>query len=329
VGVVLNVQSDHLGCDGIDTLDDMADVKGLVAEVARRAVVLNAHDERCVAMADRVRSGCEVIYFALDRRHPPFARHLEGGGRGIYAQQGILMLGHGEHRIPLVETSRLPFTLNGRARHNVENAMAAFAALLALGIARDRIVAALASFTSSANQNPLRLNLFRTRGVTLLVDYAHNAAAYGAIIDTGRQLTQQRLIGVVAAPGDRRDDDLLEMGRVCCEGFDELVIYEMDEVRGRPPGATASRLEEGATRAAGKSPPRVVLDVREAIREAFRGARPGDVIVLGCASHLNELKDALAGQAEIASVNVSALGLHGASVDDALAIEEENLEIDA
>jgi cyanophycin synthetase len=326
VGVVLNIQSDHLGHDGVETLDDLAHVKGLVAEVARKAAVLNAQDARCVAMAERVRAGCEVIFFSMDPQQPVLEAHLRRGGRGLYLHHGVLMLGHGDHRIPLVETARLPFTLGGRARHNVENALAACAALIALGIPRDRMAAALATFTSSANQNPLRLNLFRTRGVTLLMDYAHNAMAYRAIIETGRQVTSRRLLGVVAVPGDRRDEDLLEIGRVCQEGFDELVVYEMDEVRDRPPGATASRIHEGATQVAAKAPPRVVLDVREAIRTAFHAAGPGDVIIVGCASHLNELRDALAGHAEIASVNVSALGA-GQAGDEALDLEEAGLEI--
>jgi cyanophycin synthetase len=328
VGVVLNIAADHLGQDGVDTLDDLADVKGLVAETARRAAVLNAQDERCVAMASRVRRGCEVIYFSMDPQHPVLAAHLRDGGRGIYAHEGILMLGHGGHRIPLVETARLPFTLGGRAKHNIENAMAAFAALLAIDVPRDRIVAALGSFTSSANQNPLRLNVFRTRGVTLLVDYAHNAAAYRAIIDTGRHLTTQRLFGVVAAPGDRRDDDIVEIGRICGEGFDDLVLYEMDDRRGQAPGATADKLREGASRAERRPEVlQVVPDVRDAIRVALSRAEPGDVVVLGCASHLNELRDALAGEGEIASVNVSALGTAnaGAAMDDVTAeIPEEN-----
>jgi cyanophycin synthetase len=324
VGVVLNVQSDHLGADGIQTLDDLAEVKGLVAEVARKAVVLNAQDERCVAMAARVRSGCEVVYFSMDAHHPAFVAHLQRGGRGLYAHQGILMLGHGEHRIPLMETGRLPFTLQGRAHHNVENALAACAALLALGIARDRVAAALSSFTSSAHQNPLRLNVYRTRGVTLLVDYAHNATAYRAIIETGRTLARGRLLGVVAAPGDRRDEDLLEIGRVCREGCDELVVYEMDERRERPPGVTASRIHEGASQVPALAPAQLVPDVREAIRTAFHAAQPGDVVLIGCASHLDELRDALAGLADIASVDVRALGPHGSGADESL--EEENAE---
>lgn len=328
VGVVLNVQSDHLGQDGIDTLDDLAHVKSLVAETARKAVVLNAQDVHCVTMAEHVRRGCEVIYFSMDMTHPVFEQHLGQGGRGVYAHDGILMLGHGDHRIPLTETSRIPFTLGGRARHNIENAMAAFAALIALGFAGDRIVSAMSSFTSNAVQNPLRLNVFRTRGVTLLVDYAHNAAAYRAIADTARSLTRQRLFGVIAAPGNRRNGDLVEIGRVCGEGFDELLIYEMDDRRGRQPGETATCLREGALQAGlnDGSDMRIALDVHDALRHALHHAVPGDVVVLGCASHLNELKEALAGQAEVASVNVEALAAH--PVDGSTIDAEEELPAD-
>ncbi|MFL6664981.1 MAG: glutamate ligase domain-containing protein, partial [Rhizobacter sp.] len=272
--------------------------------------------------------GCEVVCFALDAAHPAFVEHLGSGGRGVYAQDGMVMLANGDHRIPVVEARRLPFTLNGCARFNMENALAAIAALLALGIARDRIAAELASFTSNAQQNPLRMNLFCAHGVTLLVDYAHNASAYRAIAETGRQLANGRVIGVAAAPGDRRDDDLHEIGRVCREGFDELVFYEMDEVRDRPLGATAARLDEGARRVPGRAAPRIVLDVRHAIREAFLAARPGDALVLGCASHLDDVKEALAGLADIASVNMGEMAQEDAS-DAAPHLTEEAVGADA
>ena len=160
------------------------------------------------------------------------------------------------------------------------------------------------------------------------MDYAHNPRAYDAIIDTGRQLTTQRLLGVVAAPGDRRDEDVIEMGRICGRGFDELVLFEMDDQRGQPAGATAGRLQRGAlaARAQGSPPPRIVLDVRDAIRDALRAAQPGDVIVLGCASDLSELRDALAGLADVAVVNVAAYagetGIAGEEVP--LDLEEAN-----
>ena len=310
VGVVLNIKADHLGQDGIDTLEDLAEVKGLVAEAASRAVVLNAQDPVCVGLVPKVRDGAEIIYFSLDPDEPVLLRHLDGGGRGIYERQGMLVWADGGHHVPLTEVDRLPFTLFGHARHNVANAMAAFAALLALDIPSERIVSGLASFTSNDHQNPLRLNVYRSQGVTLLIDYAHNAAAYAAVIDTARHLAHGALRGVVAAPGDRRETDLAEIGRICGAGFDDLVIYEMDDRRGKAPGETASILLGGALEArAGRLAPavRTVLDVREAIRSALEQSVPGDLIVVGCASQLQDLRAALGAESGAASIHAETL----------------------
>ena len=310
VGVVLNVSADHLGQDGIDTMEDLADVKSVVAEAAARAAVLNAEDDWAPAIAARLRQGTELIYFSLDPRHPVLVAHLQAGGRAVYEDHGMLMLAGGGHRVSVVETARLPFTLGGHARHNVANALAAAAALIAIEVPRDRIAAGLASFTSSANQNPLRLNVYRTEGVTLLVDYAHNLKAYRAVIETGRRLTSGRLIGVVAVPGDRREDDIADIGRLCGAGFDELIVYEMDDLRGRPAGWCASRLlasaEQGQAEAAASwagQPPRIVLDVRDAIRAGMDAADAGDLVIVGCASYLSDLKLALADRAGAAALH--------------------------
>ena len=196
-------------------------------------VVLNAQDERCVAMAGRVPDGCEVMLVSTDPAQADYARHVQGGGRGMHLQHDRLVLVQGAQRVVVAELRRLPFTLDGRARHNVENALAACATLIGLGIAPERVGPALSTFGLGVVHNPLRLNVFRAHGVMLFVDYAHNAAAYRALADTVRRLVPGRLIGVVTAPGDRRDDDLADIGRVCAGGFDELVLYELDEWRGR------------------------------------------------------------------------------------------------
>lgn len=319
VGVVLNVQSDHLGDEGVETLDDLAHVKAVVAETARRAAVLNAMDPRVAAMAQRLREGCETMFFAMDPGHPVFRAHVEAGGRGVCAERGSLWLVHGGDRVALAEAAQLPFTLGGRALHNVENALAICAALVALAVPPERIAGLLADFRSDEAQNPLRLNLFESRGVTLLVDYAHNVPSYRAILETARRLSRRRVLGVVAAPGDRRDEDLVEIGRECAQHCDDLVLYEMDDRRERPEGAAAELLSRGAQQAQ-RAEPRIVLDVRCALREAFAQAQPGDVLVFGCASHLDELRDAFAGQAELSAIDVADLELVGESV----AVDEEN-----
>ena len=293
VAVVLNVSADHLGLDGVDTLDDLARVKAVVAKRAARAVVLNAEDEYCVQMAEELADGVEVIYFALDAEDPVLLRHVEHGGRAVYLQDTTVVLANGMRHEALLDVRDMPASLGGRARYNIANAMAAAAALTACGFGNAEIVAGLRGFVSDSKHNPLRSNLFDVDGVTVVVDYAHNCAAYAALAEMARAMTPGRLVGVVAAPGDRRDADLVDIGRTCAAGFDELVIYETEN-RGRPDGETATLLARGARLGKiGGELLQVELDVHRAIRLGLSMCRPGDVLVFGCGSSISELTEAL------------------------------------
>ncbi len=318
VSVVLNISADHLGQDGVQTLEELAAVKGLIVDAAHTAVVLNAQDPLCLGMVRKTAPGVEVILFSLDPHDAAFTAHIESGGRGICERDGWLVWAEGEDQSAMVGTSALPFTLHGRARHNVANAMAAIGALKALGIAAEEIVAGLSDFSSNERQNPLRLNLYRIRDVTVLIDYAHNPAACQAIIATARQLTTGRVIGVITAPGDRQDAHLREIGRLCGNGFDALVLYEADDRRGRSAGATAALLAEGAHEALSDSvgqclqPVEVqtVLDIRNAIRAALARADAGDMVVVASSSQLSDLRCALGNIAEIDPANLPGSEAH-------------------
>jgi cyanophycin synthetase len=292
VAVVLNVSADHLGMDGIDSVGDLARVKGVVADTASKAVVLNAEDPHCVAMADTVRKGVEIIYFSLDAENAVLLRHLAGGGRALYLQDSSLVLAHADRHEALLDVRGMPVTLGGRARHNIANALAAAGALLATGIGTREIAAGLSTFVSDSAHNPLRANVYEVDGVTVIVDYAHNCAAYAALAATARAMSGGRVIGVVSAPGDRRDGDLAAIGRACGAGFDELVIYEAEN-RGRADGETAALLLEGARDTLAPDQLATELDSRAAIRAGLARCRLGDVLVFGCGSSLDELRDAL------------------------------------
>jgi len=193
----------------------------------------------------------------------------------------------------LLDVREMPVSLGGRARYNIANAMAAAAALTACGFGNLEIAEGLRGFVSDSKHNPLRSNLFDVDGVTVVVDYAHNCAAYAALAEMARAMTPGRLVGVVAAPGDRRDADLVDIGRTCAAGFDELVVYE-SENRGRPAGDTATLLVRGAKlgKVSGDQL-QVELDVHRAIRLGLSMCRPGDVLVFGCGSSISELTEAL------------------------------------
>jgi len=293
VGVVLNVAADHLGLDGVDTIEDLAQVKAVVACAASKAVVLNAEDALCVSMVRRAKPGAEILFFSMDAENPVLLKHLEDGGRGAYLQDNAIVIADGSLQQELMRVEAMPASFGGRARYNIANALAASAALMASGFSNMQIAAGLSSFVSDSKTNPLRTNVFDVRGVTVIVDYAHNPAAYAALAEMARALLPGQLVGIVTAPGDRRDSDLIQIGEVCGERFDELVVYE-SQSRGRPVGGAVDLIIEGIEKVIGPSDTtHREIEVDKAIRLGLSLCRAGDVLVFACGSSLQTFIDAL------------------------------------
>jgi cyanophycin synthetase len=293
IGMVLNVSPDHLGLDGVDTIEDLAQVKAVVPLSASRAVVLNAEDPLCVAMARRVHPDVEIVYFSMEADDPVLLRHLEEGGRAVYFQDNAIVVADATYHQELLRVEAMPIAFGGRARYNIANGLAAAAALMAAGFSNLQIATGLSTFVSDGKTNPLRTNVFDVRGVTVIVDYAHNPAAYGALAEMARSLLPGQLVGIVTAPGDRRDTDLLEVGRVCAARFDELVVYESSS-RGRAYGGAVDLILQGAEEVVGKSDTlHRELEVGAAIRLGLSLCARGDVLVFACGSSLDVFVEAI------------------------------------
>ncbi len=293
VAIVLNVTADHLGLDGVETVADLARVKAVVARAASRAVVLNADDPHCLAMAKIRRKGAEVLYFSTDADNPALLRHLEVGGRGAYLEDGAVILADGTRRHALIDAAAMPVSLGGHARFNIANALATAAGMLAAGFGIADIAGCLATFVSNGRNNPLRLNSFDVRGVRVIVDYAHNPAAYAALGEMGQSMGAQRVVAVLTAPGDRREADLREIGSTCARAFHALVVYESDG-RGRPLGETARIILDGARAEDGAHHEHhCKLNAQEALRFGLAMCHEGDVLIFTCASSVFELVEAL------------------------------------
>jgi cyanophycin synthetase len=294
VAVVLNISDDHLGMEGIDTLDDLAAVKSVVAENAR-IVVLNAEDERCVAMGARLAGNAEIIWFSCDAAHPVLRSHLQQGGRAAWLENGTLMLGDGKAPQRLLAAADMPSTLNGAARHNVANGLAAAAAMMASKLGVGMIVDGLRSFVSDGRSNPMRTNAYTVGGVKVIADYAHNPAAFSALAATARAMTRSRTVAVITAPGDRRDDHFEQAGQICADGFDNVVFYEWpSEHRGRQAGERARIMFDNACATRGSQHGVFVEDdPAQALRRGLAACQPGDVLVYCCGASVSELVDAL------------------------------------
>lgn len=307
VGVVLNVTSDHLGLDGIETLQELAQVKSLVARCARKAAVLNADDALCVAMRETLMRDCQPVFFTLDPSNPAYFEHVLAGGSGAYLDDnGWLVWCSGGQRKAVVKAAELPFTWQGHARYNTANALAALAALCCMGLETASIAGAMSVFVSDARTNPLRGNQFEVEGVRLIVDYAHNTVACQAICELGRSMVEGggRLLGVITAPGDRRAQDLYEIGKVCGRGFDELVVYEQDP-RGRDAGATIEHILRGARSAAPEKPVQGQPHIRQALWLGLQAAQPGDVLVFTCAGSFEDLIEGIRSKSPAAAEKIA------------------------
>jgi cyanophycin synthetase len=296
VAVVLNVAPDHLGLRGINSIEQLAQVKQVIVEAVPKsgAAVLNA-DDPLVAGMRRACSG-EVVWFSLMPNNRMISDHCRRGGKAVILEPSelgdLIVLVHGRRRMPLAHTHLLPVTFGGKAKFNVQNAMAAAGAAYCAGAHLHDIRAGLRSFTPSYYQAPGRMNLTEVEGVKVIVDYCHNAPAMAALgdfvdnffDDTGSLERPQR-IGVVATAGDRRDQDMLDLGYQAAKHFDWIIVREDDHPRGRAPGETAGLITKGAKQAQTDGVARAkeietVLEEIESTRAALIRANPGDLVVL-------------------------------------------------
>ena len=285
VGAVINVASDHLGLKGIDTLEQLAEVKRVVVEAARECAVLNADDPNVLKMS--AYTDAKVLcYVTMNPSHPLVREHVRAGGRACALEAGvnghmITLYDKGSH-IPLLWTHLIPATLEGRALHNVQNAMFAASMAFSLGMKLDAIRHGLRTFDTTFFQAPGRMNVYNEHPFKVIMDYAHNAHATGVMADLAQRLdVGGRRIVVVAGPGDRRDEDLREIAATLAGKFDHYVVRRDDSLRGRD-GDEVPRIISKALETAGVdlAAITVIPDEQEAVDAALRMGQPGDLLVV-------------------------------------------------
>ncbi len=285
VGAVLNVEADHLGLRGIETVEELARVKRIVIEVARDTAVLNADDPLCLQMADYTDAE-HVCYVTMNPRHPLVREHIRADGRALVLEEGInghmiTIYDRGTH-IPLLWTHLIPATIEGKAIHNVQNAMFAAAIAYSLDVVLDDIRQGLRTFDTSYFQAPGRLNIYDQHPFKVILDYAHNPHAVEAIVRLVDNLEWDgRKICVLAAPGDRRDEDIHAIGELVAGHFDHYICRRDDNLRGRDgdevPGMLAKALE---AKGVAKTVIEIIPAERTAVDAALERAGPGDLLLI-------------------------------------------------
>ncbi|MBL4680095.1 MAG: cyanophycin synthetase [Pseudomonadales bacterium] len=285
VAACLNVTSDHLGMKGIDTVEQLARVKRVVVETATDTVVLNADDILCLEMADYTEAK-RVCYITLDPAHALVKEHIQSEGYALVLEKGIngdmiTIYDKGAH-IPLLWTHLIPATLEGKAIHNVQNAMFAAAMAYALGKSLEDIRHGLRTFNTSFFQAPGRMNVFDEHPFKVILDYAHNPAAIDVMCQLSDRLdVSNKRICVIASPGDRRDEDIYAMADTVAGHFDHYICKADDNRRGRgdtevPDMMSQQLIKQGVE----KSAIDIIPDEQQAINIALSKCVDGDLLVI-------------------------------------------------
>lgn len=285
VGACINVSADHLGLHGVESVSDLARIKRIVIESAKDTAVLNADDPECLKMSAYTKAH-SIFYVTLNPEHNLVKEHIRAGGKAVVIENGIngsmISIFDNHIHMPVLWTHLIPATIEGKAIHNVQNAMFAVAIAYSMGMGLDDIKTGLMTFTTSYFQAPGRLNLFEEHPFKVLLDYAHNPAALRMLGELVSKLDAKgQKICVIAAPGDRRDEDILEFASIAAKYFDSFICKQDDGLRGRKTGDIPRLIQKGLI-ASGVNPDAIKLipSEEESVDYALHNAQEGDLLVI-------------------------------------------------
>ncbi len=278
VAVVTNIQEDHMGLSDINTLEEMANVKGVVARAVKHDgyVVLNADNEYCVGIAKT--TDCKVAYFSLSENNPIIVEHCRTGGVAAIFEEGYITIKKGDWKFRVEKASHIPLTFGGKVTFMVYNVLSATLAAYTYGFTIEDIRVNLQTFIPSAAQTPGRMNIFNFKEYKVLIDFAHNADGFRGIMEFLTTIEATHKIGIITGTGDRRDNDIRELGRLSAQMFDHIIIRQDKFLRGREADDIVKLLVEGIHEVNPEQSYEYIPKEVEALKHALSIAKPGTFI---------------------------------------------------
>jgi len=280
IGIVTNVAADHLGLKGINTIEQLAKVKGVIPETVLPdgTAILNADDDLVYAMRKSV--DCNVALFSLDENNPRIKAMQKRGGISAIYENGYITICRGEWKMRVIKAVNVPLTFGGKATFMIQNVLPAVITAYLRGFTLEDMRAALETFIPSASQTPGRLNLFKFKNFQILVDYAHNPSGMRALKQFTDNLEASVKVGIIAGIGDRRIEDNNEMGGIAAEMFDEIIIRQDKRLRGKTEEELIKMLNDGIQMKDPNKKTTIIPSEKEAILHAVKNAKQGALIVL-------------------------------------------------
>jgi cyanophycin synthetase len=280
ISIVTNVAADHLGLKDINTIEEMARVKGVVAEsvLPEGTAILNADDDLVYEMRRSI--DAKVALFSLDENNPRIISHCEKGGIAAIVENGYITICKGTWKIRVDKVVNIPLTFSGKAIFMIQNVLPAVLAGFLSGFKVDDMRLALETFIPSPTQTPGRMNMFQFRKFTVMVDYAHNPAGFQAIAKFLEKVEAKPKVGIIAGVGDRRDEDIVQLGAVAAQMFDEIIIRQDKNLRGRSESEIIDLMMKGIHADDPKKKVKILPKESEAIDYAIKNAKTGSFIVI-------------------------------------------------
>jgi cyanophycin synthetase len=280
---VTNVAADHMGLGGINTVEQMAKVKAVVPETVFRHgyAVLNADDDLVYAMKKDLK--CNIALFSMDEHNPRIKKHCGDNGLACVYENGYVTIMKGNWKIRVLPARNIPLTYEGKAIHNINNCLpAVLAAYLFRDISIEDIRSGLQNFIPSESLTPGRLNFFHFRNFTMLADFAHNPHGLKLLCDFVSKLDYPMRIGVISGTGDRRDEDIRELGEISAQFFDEIIIRCDKNLRGRTADEIIGLLQQGIRKINPELPTMIIPNEDQALDYIYENHKPGALYTIMC-----------------------------------------------
>jgi len=278
IGIITNIQEDHLGLNDIHTLDDLARVKATVVKSIKKEgwAILNADDEQCVKIGEELE--CKVAYFSMNEENLLIKKLCAEGKTVAVYENGFITIKKGEWKIRIERATHVPLTLGGKAKFMITNVLAATLASYLWGFKTEDISLSLQTFIPSAAQTPGRMNIFEFKKFKVLIDFAHNASGYKGVEEYLQSVEATKKIGIIAGVGDRRDEDIKECAKIAARMFDHIIIRQEKHLRGRTEEEIINLIMEGITESGRSVTHEIIPKEVEAIRHAINSAEEGSFI---------------------------------------------------
>jgi cyanophycin synthetase len=278
IGIITNIQEDHLGISDIHTLDDLARVKSTVVKSIKKDgwAILNADDEQCIKIGTEL--SCNVAYFSMNEENPLIKKLCSEGKTVAVYENGFITIKKGEWKIRIERATHVPLTLGGKAKFMIANVLAATLSSYLWGFKTEDISLSLQTFIPSAAQTPGRMNIFEFKKFKVLIDFAHNASGYRGVEEYLQSVEATKKIGIIAGVGDRRDEDIKECAAIAARMFDHIIIRQEKHLRGRTEEEIINLIMEGISESGRTVTHEIIPKEVEAIKHAINSAEEGSFI---------------------------------------------------